>query len=107
MHRRPESQRLRHASVLLAAISAGHNDSCEARCPDYFVDVIALPYCGLPFYGIGPGGLSANGDITGAYNTCGGDAGAFYWTQGALTLFDVEPDALGVGWGINSKLTSS
>jgi probable HAF family extracellular repeat protein len=98
-----ESKRTPLNSILLVALCFRMNGASNADCPSYSVDIISLPYCGLPFYGIAPAGLSESGYVTGAYNTCGGDAGAFYWVDDSLTLFDVEPDALGVGRAINSK----
>jgi hypothetical protein len=91
----------------LFAFCSGGQDVCTA-CPNYSVEVIALPYCGSPFYGISPLGLSSNGHVTGGYNTCAGTAGGFYWVNGSLTLFNVDddgnPETFGVGRAINSKL---
>jgi probable HAF family extracellular repeat protein len=75
-----------------------------AQCLDFHVDVVSLPYCGFGGYGISPGGLSSNGDVTGWYSVCETDAGAFYWTGGALTLFDVGEDAIGGGLDVNSQI---
>ena len=87
---------------LLLAVSFGRQS--VAACAEYSVDVVSLPFCGLPGYGIFPNGLSANGDITGVYNTCGGDASAFYWANGALTPFDVNSETFAVGNAVNSNL---
>jgi uncharacterized membrane protein len=106
MYRRPESQCLRHASVLLVAISAGHNDFCEARCPDYSVEVIALPYCGIPGYGLGPQACNDAGQIVGAYGLCSEQTGAFLWGGSApVDFLNLGPGiTAAIGNDINSKL---
>jgi probable HAF family extracellular repeat protein len=94
----------RFAAAILFTSICRMDGVSHADCPSYSVDVIALPFCGLPGYGIFPNGLSSNGDITGVYNTCGGGASAFYWSNGVLTPFDVNSETFGVGSAINSKL---
>ena len=94
----------RFAAALLLAVFCGIGERSEAQCPDYQVEVLSLPYCGLPQYGIGPSGLSKNGDITGSYTVCGQEFAGFLWSDGTLTFFGLEESKSGGPTDINSKL---
>jgi probable HAF family extracellular repeat protein len=98
----PQIRRL--PATMLLIFWCGTITVCDAACHEYTVDTISLPFCGFSGYGISPGGLNDQGDVTGWYSVCEADAGAFYWSNGALTLVDVGRDSIGGGFDINSKL---
>src|SRR5688572_16173652 len=96
----------RVSSLVLSCfvVCAGRVDACMAQC-SYSVEVAALPYCGLPSYGLGASSCNEAGDIVGAYTTCSQQGGVFLWLrEPPVTFLNLGSVTFAVPHGINSRL---